>query len=58
MASSLNSVTAETLKSEFQFHLPIFGDLYLPNRAEPIHDPLSKVAEQDVYNKLCSMTQS
>ena len=35
--------TAETLKSEFQFHLPIFGDLYLPNQAELILDPLSKV---------------
>ena len=50
--------TAKTLKSEFQFHLPIFGDLYLPNRAELVHDPLRKVAEQDVYNKLCSKTQS
>ena len=34
--------TAETLNSKFQFHLPIFGDLYLPNQAEPILDPLSK----------------
>ena len=50
--------TTETLISEFQFHLPIFGDLYLPNRAEPVHDPLSKDVDQDLYNKLCSMTQS
>ena len=35
--------TAETLKSKFLFHLPIFGDLYLPNQAKPILYPLSKV---------------
>ena len=38
----------------FQFRIPYFGALYLSNQADPVHDPLTKVAEQEVHNKLCS----
>ena len=51
-------VWTECLNPEFQFCVLIFGALYLANQAEPIHDPLTKVAEQDVYNKLCLRVKS
>ena len=46
-------VWTECLNPEFQFWVLIFGALYLANQAELVHDPLTKVAEKDVYNKLC-----
>ena len=51
-------VWTECMNPEFQFRVLIFGALYLPNQAEPVHDPLTKVAEQDVYNKLCLRVMS
>ena len=46
-------VWTEYLNPEFQFRVLIFGALYISNEAELVHDPLCKVAEQDVHNKLC-----
>ena len=42
----------------FQFRVHHFGELYLPNQAEPVHDSLRNVADQEVHNKLCSRIMS
>ena len=51
-------VWTECLNPKFQFWVLIFGALYLANQAKPVHDPLTKVAEQDVYNTLCLRVMS